>query len=89
MVGLRDHEIFEVAEASLHAQLRKPTRPTVEPTEPAEILLLAQVNRLMEWERIYRYEGLTIGSLAARLQVQEYQLRRLINRRLGHKNFNT
>ena len=33
-------------------------------------------------------EGLSIGSLAAKLNIAEHSLRRLINQRLGHRNFN-
>jgi AraC-like DNA-binding protein len=40
-------------------------------------------------ERIYRRENLTIGTLATKLSVPEYRLRRLINQRLGYRNFNT
>jgi AraC-like DNA-binding protein len=39
-------------------------------------------------ERAYRTEDLTLAALASRLAVPEYRLRRLINRRLGHRNFN-
>ncbi len=46
------------------------------------------LQRLMRDERAYRSDGLTIGRLAARLSLPEYRLRRLINRRLGHRNFN-
>ena len=42
----------------------------------------------METEHGYRQEGLTIGRLAEQLGTQEYRLRRLINRRLGYRNFN-
>ncbi|WP_374473205.1 helix-turn-helix domain-containing protein [Phenylobacterium sp.] len=35
----------------------------------------------------WRREGLTIGALAEDLGMAEHQLRRLINRRLGHRNF--
>jgi hypothetical protein len=41
----------------------------------------------MRTERIYRLEGLTIGVLANRLGLPEYRLRRLINQRLGYRNF--
>ncbi|HEY6578532.1 MAG TPA: helix-turn-helix domain-containing protein [Rhizomicrobium sp.] len=50
--------------------------------------LLAALRRLMEHDRVYREEGLSIGSLAARLGISEHALRRLINQRLGHRNFN-
>jgi AraC-like DNA-binding protein len=42
----------------------------------------------MAVERAYRDEDLSLASLAARLSVPEYRLRRLINQRLGHRNFN-
>lgn len=41
----------------------------------------------MEKERVYRLEGLTIGGLASRVGAPEYALRRLINGRLGYRNF--
>lgn len=43
---------------------------------------------LMEEQRVYRKEGLTIGQLAEMMQEQEYKLRRLINGQLGFRNFN-
>ena len=49
---------------------------------------LAALRRLMEHDRVYREEGLSIGGLAARLGLAEHALRRLINQRLGHRNFN-
>jgi AraC-like DNA-binding protein len=42
----------------------------------------------MNGDRLYQQEGLTLGSLAARLDVPEYRLRRIINQQLGHRNFN-
>ena len=42
----------------------------------------------MATERVYRAEDLTLARLAARLAVPEYRLRRLINQRLGYRNFN-
>ena len=50
--------------------------------------LLRRLQRLMTFERAYRREGLTIGSLSAELGVPEYRLRQLINEGLGHRNFN-
>ena len=44
--------------------------------------------RLMGDERIYRHDNITIGTLATRLGIPEYRLRRLINQRLGYRNFN-
>jgi len=42
----------------------------------------------MEQEKLYTQPGLTIAELAETLQVQEYRLRRIINRTMQHKNFN-
>jgi AraC-like DNA-binding protein len=49
---------------------------------------LAALNHLMQVERVYRHEGLSIANLAGKLNVPEYRLRRLINQRLGYRNFN-
>jgi AraC-like DNA-binding protein len=54
----------------------------------ADRKLLGALMRLMADERIYRHEGVTIGSLANKLAVPEYKLRRLINQQLGYRNFN-
>jgi AraC-like DNA-binding protein len=50
--------------------------------------LIDALTRLMADDRIYRDEKMTIGTLALRLAVPEYKLRRLINRGLGYRNFN-
>ena len=55
--------------------------------DPEERALLERLRLLMEEYRVYREEGLGIASLAARLDLPEYRLRRLINQRLGHRNF--
>ena len=57
--------------------------------DPEERALLDRLRRLMETDRIYREEGLGIAVLAARLGLPEYRLRRLINQRLGHRNFSS
>jgi AraC-like DNA-binding protein len=41
----------------------------------------------MEDGKAYREDALSIASLSQSLDVQEYRLRRLINRQLGHRNF--
>lgn len=56
--------------------------------DPADAGLAQTLVDSMESERLYREEGLTIGALAQRLGVPEHRLRRLINQRLGHRNFN-
>jgi len=62
--------------------------PMPAPPDPAEQRLAATLERLMAEERIYRSEDLTVSRLASRLAVPEYRLRRLINQRLGFRNFN-
>ena len=57
------------------------------PADPREALLLAGLRHELEDNRAYREETLSIAALAARLGVPEYRLRRLINQRLGHRNF--
>ena len=59
----------------------------IAPPDPAEERLATALQRLMAQERVYRSEDLSVASLAARLAVPEYRLRRLINQRLGHRNF--
>lgn len=58
------------------------------PPDPAEERLANALQHLMVQERAYRTENMSVASLAARLGAPEYRLRRLINRRLGHRNFN-
>ena len=62
--------------------------PPPPPPDPAEERLAASLQRVMAEQRPYRLEDLSVASLAARLAVPEYRLRRLINQRLGHRNFN-
>ncbi|MGJ7566828.1 helix-turn-helix domain-containing protein [Variovorax sp. GB1R11] len=91
----------EVEEEAAPAPVQTPPpapepRPEPEPhaqPEPAPDLaedrLAESLQHAMAVERIYRSEDLSIASIAARLCVPEYRLRRLINQRLGHRNFNT
>jgi AraC-like DNA-binding protein len=59
-------------------------------TEPsaADQKLIGALMQLMGDERIYRHDNVTIGTLATKLAIPEYRLRRLINQRLGYRNFN-
>ena len=56
--------------------------------DAADRKLVDALMRLMADERIYRQDNITIGVLASRLKIPEYRLRRLINQRLGYRNFN-
>jgi AraC-like DNA-binding protein len=54
----------------------------------ADQKLVDALMRLMANERIYRHDNISIGTLATKLGIPEYRLRRLINQRLGYRNFN-
>lgn len=54
--------------------------------ETADRAMLHRLETLMAAES-WRREGLTIGQLAEDLGLPEHRLRRLINHRLGHRNF--
>ena len=56
--------------------------------DAADDLALRRVQRALADTQPWRREGLTIGRLAADLGLPEYRLRRVIHRRLGHRNFN-
>lgn len=49
---------------------------------------LARLDRALREEQVYLTPGLSIGDLARRLEMPEYRLRAMINRRLGYRNFN-
>jgi AraC-like DNA-binding protein len=49
---------------------------------------LARLRALLEEEKIWGEEGLTLGALAARVGLPEYRLRALIHEELGYRNFN-
>jgi len=68
----------------------QPSTVAVAPeTSATDQKLVDALLRLMADERIYRHENFTIGTLATKLGIPEYRLRRLINQRLGYRNFNT
>lgn len=50
-------------------------------------VLLKALHDLMKNDKVYREEGLSIAVLSAKLSIPEYRLRRLINQKLGHRNF--
>ncbi|CAN5879530.1 helix-turn-helix domain-containing protein [soil metagenome] len=58
------------------------------PPDAAEVRLAEALEKRMRHEHAYRSENLTVASLAGLLSVPEYRLRRHINQRLGHRNFN-
>ncbi|MGY4165928.1 helix-turn-helix domain-containing protein, partial [Bradyrhizobium sp. USDA 4529] len=82
MVRVDGADLFTVP-----AEAVVPTKPAAA-EEAADRKLVDALMRLMADERIYRHDNVTIGALATRLKIPEYRLRRLINQRLGYRNFN-
>ena len=62
------------------------TLERMSPLTPADRPAFDALNALME-AGVYREEGLTVARLAEKVGVPEHQLRRLINRELGFRNF--
>ena len=89
-----DSALISLPAAGPAMQVISPYRPAAMPDQGDRVerdddtKLLAALRRLMEHDRAYREEGLSIGGLAGKLGIPEHGLRRLINRRLGYRNFN-
>jgi len=70
---------------------QQPVRLSPVPTAARKTDNTAMVQRIftvLREEKLYARPGLTIGELAQRLSMQEYRLRRVINKELGYRNFN-
>ncbi len=70
---------------------QEPVRLSPVPTASRKADNTALVERIftvLRTEKLYARPGLTIGELAQRLSMQEYRLRRVINKELGYRNFN-
>jgi AraC-like DNA-binding protein len=84
MMRVDGAELFtEVPEAALATGV-----PSTMAEDAADQKLVDALMRLMADERIYRHDNITIGTLATKLKIPEYRLRRLINQQLGYRNFN-
>ncbi|MES2042082.1 MAG: helix-turn-helix domain-containing protein [Pseudomonadota bacterium] len=57
-------------------------------SDAGEDKLVIVLQKLMQDEQHYRSEDLTLVSLASKMQIPEYRLRKLINQQLGYRNFN-
>jgi AraC-like DNA-binding protein len=87
MMQVTANELFDAPEPAPLAAA--PVQPVAAPdTNDADRKLIDGLMRLMADERIYRHDNLTIGMLATKLKIPEYRLRRLINQKLGYRNFN-
>lgn len=81
--------MLRVGGTELFAATPVAREPAAQPdTSAADQKLVDALMRLMADERIYRHDNVTIGTLATRLSIPEYRLRRLINQKLGYRNFN-
>lgn len=88
LLRLSDTELLPRAVAAAAPVPGAPRPNPASKPDPAEERLAVQLEHLMTHERAYSADDLTIGGLADRLKAPEYRLRRLINQRLGHRNFN-
>jgi len=90
----RDGALISVPVSAASLLAVSPRRPPAWPVEghgverDEDTRQLMALRRLMEYDKAYREEGLSIGGLAAKLGISEHGLRRLINQRLGYRNFN-
>ena len=74
---------FEIRSGFFFREIPKPkSQPVDDP------VLNDKLQVLMEEQKVYKKEGLTIRELATTMGEQEYRLRRLINGQLGFRNFN-
>jgi AraC-like DNA-binding protein len=64
------------------------TKPDTQPARNEHSDIIDNLTQLIDKQHIYRQTGITIGSLAEQIGVQEYRLRRAINHGLGFRNFN-
>lgn len=60
------------------------SEPTVEPINT----WIDKLKSMMDDQKLYRQEGITICDLAEVMDIQEYKLRQLINQQMRYRNFN-
>ncbi|QQO15442.1 helix-turn-helix transcriptional regulator [Bradyrhizobium diazoefficiens] len=80
----------QLAPAALRATpspLPSDSRPAAPATGP-EAAQLAALQHVLDHDKVFREPDLSIASLSQKLDIPEYRLRHLINRQLGHRNFN-
>lgn len=91
---LRLHGLELFALPSPQAQILPPShartagKSAADTPESNDEKLTLALHKTMNHDHAYRSEDLTVASLAQRLKTPEYRLRRVINQRLGHRNFN-
>jgi len=94
LVGVVAVSVFRLSPGELFATERPvaapppPLPPAAAAPEEADTPLADKLLALMRTDRPHADEDLGLAALAKRLGVAEYRLRRVINRHLGHRNFN-
>ncbi|MBL8770056.1 MAG: AraC family transcriptional regulator [Phenylobacterium sp.] len=78
--------VFLAARPGVFAPTRRPSGAADSRAEALALQLARKLDAFMN-EGAWRQEGLTIAAVAAALGEPEHRLRRLINQRLGHRNF--
>jgi AraC-like DNA-binding protein len=86
MMRVDGGDVFPLMPAAVATVPNK--RAAVPDARDTDQKLIDALMRLMADERIYRQDNVTIAMLATKLKIPEYRLRRLINQRLGYRNFN-
>ncbi|MGA0606806.1 helix-turn-helix domain-containing protein [Phenylobacterium sp. VNQ135] len=85
VLALASAIVFLQARGEVFGAPRRPVAVDAR-AEAADRTLLRELDAFMASEG-WRTEGLTIGALAQAVGAPEHRLRRLINQRLGHRNF--
>ncbi len=85
LLGMRA-EVLDGRAAGKEERAETPAPQTGEKLRPADRPAYERLTALMA-DGVWREEGLSVATLAARVGVPEHQLRALINRELGHRNF--
>lgn len=67
--------------------LPNPASEPVSKIDPRDAEAHQRLVKIMETGREYAHHGLTIGDLAEKLSLPQHQLRTLINRSMGYRNF--
>jgi AraC-like DNA-binding protein len=79
--------LFQLRRADIFAPTPVITPPEDVADDPASAALAARVEAHMTQTLAYRDDTLSIAGLASQLGEQEYRLRRVINGRMGYRNF--
>ena len=79
--------LLRLSTEAFNVDASNPVSPSVGQIDPRDRATHMRLIHAMETDRYYRELGLSIGDLADRIDVPEHQLRVLINRGLGYRNF--